>query len=245
MKITILTLFPEMFKGFLGESIIKRAIENKLLDFNIINIRDYTFDKHKQVDDSPFGGGAGMLLKPEPLFRALDDIKSRGKVIFTSPQGKTLNQNLVKELVEEEAITIIAGHYEGIDERVIEKYVDLEVSIGDFVLTGGELPAMVIADAVARLIPDVLGNSESYVNDSFYNGLLDCPHYTRPAVYEEMGVPEVLLSGHHKNIEKWRKKESLKRTFLRRPDLLENKEFTIEEEKLLKEIKDELKWFMK
>lgn len=245
MKITILTLFPEMFKGFLGESIIKRAIENKLLEFDIINIRDYTFDKHKQVDDSPFGGGAGMLLKPEPLFRALDDIKSRGKVIFTSPQGKTLNQNLVKELVEEEAITIIAGHYEGIDERVIEKYVDLEVSIGDFVLTGGELPAMVIADAVARLIPDVLGNSESYVNDSFYNGLLDCPHYTRPAVYEEMGVPEVLLSGHHKNIEKWRKKESLKRTFLRRPDLLENKEFTIEEEKLLKEIKDELKWFMK
>lgn len=241
MKITILTLFPEMFKGFLGESIIKRAIENKLLEFDIINIRDYTFDKHKQVDDSPFGGGAGMLLKPEPLFRALDDIKSRGKVIFTSPQGRTLNQNLVKEFVEEEAITIIAGHYEGIDERVIEKYVDLEVSIGDFVLTGGELPAMVIADAVARLIPDVLGNSESYVNDSFYNGLLDCPHYTRPAVYEEMGVPEVLLSGHHKNIEKWRKKESLKRTFLRRPDLLENKEFTKEEEKLLKEIKDELK----
>lgn len=241
MKITILTLFPEMFKGFLGESIIKRAIENKLLEFDIINIRDYTFDKHKQVDDSPFGGGAGMLLKPEPLFRALDDIKSRGKVIFTSPQGKTLNQNLVKEFVEEEAITIIAGHYEGIDERVIEKYVDLEVSIGDFVLTGGELPAMVIADAVARLIPDVLGNSESYVNDSFYNGLLDCPHYTRPAVYEEMEVPEILLSGHHKNIEKWRKKESLKRTFLRRPDLLENKEFTIEEEKLLKEIKDELK----
>lgn len=245
MKITILTLFPEMFKGFLGESIIKRAIENKLLEFEIINIRDYAFDKHKQVDDSPFGGGAGMLLKPEPLFRALDDIKSRGKVIFTSPQGKTLNQDLVKELVKEEAITIIAGHYEGIDERVIEKYVDLEVSIGDFVLTGGELPAMVIADAVARLIPEVLGNSESYVNDSFYNGLLDCPHYTRPAVYEEMEVPEILLSGHHKNIEKWRKKESLKRTFLRRPDLLENKEFTKKEEKLLKEIKDELKWFMK
>lgn len=245
MKITILTLFPEMFKGFLGESIIKRAIENKLLEFEIINIRDYAFDKHKQVDDSPFGGGAGMLLKPEPLFRALDDIKTRGKVIFTSPQGKTLNQDLVKELVKEEAITIIAGHYEGIDERVIEKYVDLEVSIGDFVLTGGELPAMVIADAVARLIPNVLGNSESYVNDSFYNGLLDCPHYTRPAVYEEMEVPEILLSGHHKNIEKWRKKESLKRTFLRRPDLLENKEFTKEEEKLLKEVKDELKWFMK
>ena len=241
MKITILTLFPEMFKGFLGESIIKRAIESKILEFNIVNIRDYAFDKHKQVDDSPFGGGAGMLLKPEPLFRALDRLENKGKVIFTSPQGKTLNQDLVKKLVEEESITIIAGHYEGIDERVIEKYVDMEISIGDFVLTGGELPAMVIADAVARLIPDVLGNSESYINDSFYNGLLDCPHYTRPAEYEGMKVPEVLLSGHHKNIEKWRKKESLRRTFMRRPDLLEKKEFTKEEQKLLKEIEDELK----
>lgn len=240
MKITILTLFPEMFSGFLGESIIKRAIGNELIKVELVNIRDYAFDKHKQVDDTPFGGGAGMLLKPEPLFRALDDIQNRGKVIFTSPQGKTLNQDLVKELVLEENLTIIAGHYEGIDERVIDKYVDMEISIGDFVLTGGELPAMVITDAIARLIPEVLGNSESYTNDSFYDGLLDCPHYTRPANYEELGVPEILLSGHHKNIEKWRKKESIKRTLLRRPDLIEKKDFNKEELKFLKEIKEEL-----
>lgn len=240
MKITILTLFPEMFSGFLGESIIKRAINNGLIDVELINIRDYAFDKHRQVDDTPFGGGAGMLLKPEPLFRALEDIKNRGKVIFTSPQGKTLNQDLVKNLVLEDSLTIIAGHYEGIDERVIEKYVDMEISIGDFVLTGGELPAMVITDAIARLIPEVLGNSESYTNDSFYDGLLDCPHYTRPAIYEGINVPEILLSGHHKNIEKWRKKESIKRTLIRRPDLIEKKEFNKEESKLLKEIKEEL-----
>lgn len=244
MKITILTLFPEMFSGFLGESIIKRAIANGLIEFNIVNIRDFTYDKHKQVDDTPFGGGAGMLLKPEPLFRALDSLNTNGKVIFTSPQGVTLNQDLVKELSKDEELTIIAGHYEGIDERVIQKYVDLEVSIGDFVLTGGELPAMVIADAVARLIPNVLGNSESYTNDSFYDGLLDCPHYTRPASYEGMDVPEILLSGHHKNIEKWRKKESIKRTLIRRPDLIEKKEFNKDELKILKEIKEELKWFM-
>lgn len=244
MKITILTLFPDMFNGFLGESIIKRAIANKLIDIEIINIRDYAFDKHRQVDDTPFGGGAGMLLKPEPLSRALEDIKNRGKVIFTSPQGLTLNQNLVKDLVREEQITIIAGHYEGIDERVIDKYVDMEISIGDFVLTGGELPSMVIADAIARLIPDVLGNAESYTNDSFYDGLLDCPHYTRPAEYEGDKVPDILLSGHHKNIEKWRKKESIKRTLLRRPDLIEKKEFTKEELKILNEIREELKkWF--
>ncbi len=240
MKITILTLFPQMFNGFLGESIIKRAISNDLIDIKIVDIRDYAFDKHRQVDDTPFGGGAGMLLKPEPLSRALEDIVDRGKVIFTSPQGITFNQNLVKDLVKEKQITIIAGHYEGIDERVIEKYVNMEISIGDFVLTGGELPSMVIADAIARLIPGVLGNAESYTNDSFYDGLLDCPHYTRPAEYEGNKVPEVLLSGHHKNIEKWRKKESIKRTLLRRPDLIEKKEFTKEEIKILNEIKGEL-----
>lgn len=242
MKITILTLFPEMFTGFVGESIIKRALANNLIEINIINIRDYAFDKHKQVDDTPFGGGAGMLLKVEPLSRAIDDIKSRGKVIFTSPQGKQLNQKLVEELVKEENLTIIAGHYEGIDERVVEKYVDMEISIGDFVLTGGELPSMVIVDAISRLIPGVLGNSDSFTNDSFYDGLLDCPHYTRPADYEGASVPEILLSGHHKNIEKWRKKESLKRTFLRRPDLIEKKEFSKEEIKILAEIKKELKY---
>jgi tRNA (guanine37-N1)-methyltransferase len=232
-----------MFKGFLSESIIKRAIENELIKINIINIRDYTFDKHKQVDDTPFGGGGGMVLKPEPLFRALENLKN-SKIIYTSPQGETLTQDLVKELSKEEEITIIAGHYEGIDERVIDEFVDLEISIGDYVLTGGELPAMIITDAISRLIPGVLGNSASYENDSFYNGLLDYPHYTRPAEYNGLKVPDVLLSGHHKNIEIWRKKESIKRTYIRRPDLikekLKNKEFSKLELKLLNEIKNEI-----
>ena len=237
MKINILTLFPAMFGGFKSESIIKRAINSGALEINIIDIRDYTFDKHNTADDTPFGGGAGMVLKAEPIFRALENIS--GKVIFTSPQGVTLNQNLSNELSSENEITIIAGHYEGIDERVIEEKVDLEISIGDFVLTGGELPAMVIADSIARLLPGVI-NKESYEQDSFYNGLLDHPHYTRPAEFDGLKIPEILLSGHHKNIELWRKKESLKRTYLRRPDLIKDREFTKEEKKLLKEIVEEL-----
>ena len=237
MKINILTLFPAMFAGFKGESIIKRAINSGSLVINIIDIRDYTFDKHNTADDTPFGGGAGMVLKAEPIFRALEN--TSGKVIYTSPQGVTLNQNLSNDLSAEEEITIIAGHYEGIDERVIEEKVDLEISIGDFVLTGGELPAMVIADSIARLLPGVI-KKDSYEQDSFYNGLLDHPHYTRPAEIDGLKVPEILLSGHHKNIELWRKKESLKRTYLRRPDLLEGREFTKEEKKLLKEIVEEL-----
>lgn len=237
MKINILTLFPAMFVGFKSESIIKRAINSGALEINIIDIRDYTFDKHNTADDTPFGGGAGMVLKAEPIFRALE--KTSGKVIYTSPQGLTLNQNLSNDLSSEEEITIIAGHYEGIDERVIEEKVDLEISIGDFVLTGGELPAMVIADSIARLLPGVI-KKDSYEQDSFYNGLLDHPHYTRPAEFDGLKVPEILLSGHHKKIELWRKKESLKRTYLRRPDLLEGREFTKEEKKLLKEIKEEL-----
>jgi tRNA (guanine37-N1)-methyltransferase len=239
MKINILTLFPLMFEGFKGESIIRRAIGAGNLEVNVVDIRKYCFDKHKQADDMPFGGGAGMVLKPEPLFRALEDLGDTGKVIYTSPQGRMFDQKLAIELSGEKELTIIAGHYEGIDERVIDTFVDMEVSIGDYVLTGGEIPAMVIADAVARLIPGVI-KKESYEQDSFYNGLLDYPHYTRPASYEGMDVPQVLLSGHHKNIETWRKKESLKRTYLRRPDLLENREFTKEEKKLLEEIKKEL-----
>ena len=237
MKINILTLFPAMFDGFKSESIIKRAINSGSLEINIIDIREYTFDKHNTADDTPFGGGAGMVLKAEPIFRALEN--TSGKVIYTSPQGVTLHQNLSNELSLEEEITIIAGHYEGIDERVIEEKVDLEISIGDFVLTGGELPAMVIADSIARLLPGVI-NKESYEQDSFYNGLLDHPHYTRPAEFDGLKIPEILLSGHHKNIELWRKKESLKRTYMRRPDLLEGRKFTKEEKKLLKEIVEEL-----
>ncbi|MEE0137605.1 tRNA (guanosine(37)-N1)-methyltransferase TrmD [Fusobacterium ulcerans] len=237
MKINILTLFPEMFSGFKSESIIGRAIEKGSLEINVIDIRDFCYDKHKQADDTPFGGGAGMVMKPEPLMRALKT--TAGKVIYTSPQGVKFDQQLAVELAQENEITIIAGHYEGIDERVIENNVDMEISIGDFVLTGGELPAMVMTDCIARLIPGVI-KKESYENDSFFNGLLDYPHYTRPAEYKGMEVPEVLLSGHHKNIELWRLKESLKRTYLRRRDLLEKRELTKMEKKLLAEIKAEL-----
>lgn len=237
MKINILTLFPKMFEGFINESIIARAIKSKLVEINIIDIRNFCFDKHKQADDMPFGGGNGMVMKPEPLFLALENIS--GKIIYTSPQGKTFNQEIAKELVKEKELIIIAGHYEGIDERVVENKVDMELSIGDFVLTGGEIPAMAISDTIIRLLPDVI-KKESYENDSFYNGLLDYPHYTRPAEYMGLKVPEVLLSGNHKKIDEWRLKESLKRTYLRRKDLLEKREFTKLEKKLLKEIKTEL-----
>lgn len=242
MIINIFTLFPEMFTGFVKESIIGKAIENQLLEINIINIRDFCYDKHKQADDTPFGGGAGMVMKPEPLFRALEN--TTGKIIYTTPQGVTFNQKLALDLATEKEINIIAGHYEGIDERVIEQKVDLEISVGDFVLTGGELPAMLITDCIARLIPGVI-KKESYENDSFFNGLLDYPQYTRPQDYNGLTVPEVLLSGHHKNIETWRLKKSLKRTLLRRPDLLKNREFSKQEKKLLTEIKKELNYIKK
>lgn len=237
MKFNVLTLFPNLFNEFKNESIIKRAIEQELIEINVVNIRDFAYDKHKQVDDMPFGGGAGMVMKPEPLFRALEKVK--GKVIYMSPQGSKFDQKLAIDLSKMDEITLLAGHYEGIDERVIQTKVDMEISIGDYVLTGGEIPAMAIIDSVSRLVDGVI-KKESYENDSFFSGLLDYPHYTRPAEYEGYQVPEILLSGHHKNIEKWRLRESLKRTLLRRPDLLENYNFTKEEEKLLEEIKREL-----
>ncbi|MBP6322402.1 MAG: tRNA (guanosine(37)-N1)-methyltransferase TrmD [Fusobacteriaceae bacterium] len=238
MKINILTLFPEFFSNFKTESIIGKALNKGLLEINIINIRDYCLDKHKQADDIPFGGGAGMVMKGEPIVRALKEHK--GRVIYPSPQGVVYNQSIAIELSKLEEITIICGHYEGVDERVIENYVDMEISIGDFVLTGGELPAMIIADSVARMVPNVI-KKDSYENDSFFNGLLDHPHYTQPREFEGLSVPEVLYSGHHKKIDEWRLKESLKRTRLRRPDLLENREFTKLEKKLMKEIEEELK----
>ncbi|WP_315522958.1 tRNA (guanosine(37)-N1)-methyltransferase TrmD [Fusobacterium massiliense] len=237
MKINILTLFPKMFEGFTSESIIARAIKSEVVEFNIVDIRNYCYDKHKQADDIPFGGGNGMVMKPEPIFRALEDVK--GKVIYTSPQGQKLNQQLVKEISEEKEITIIAGHYEGIDERIVEHKVDMEISIGDFVLTGGELPAMIIADAIIRLLPNVI-KKESYENDSFFNGLLDYPHYTRPADFNGIKVPDVLISGNHKKIEEWRIRESLKRTYIRRKDLLEKKDLSNSERKILNEIIKEL-----
>lgn len=233
MKITVLTLFPDFFSAFQSESIIGRAIEMGKVEIVIRDIRDYCYDKHKQADDMPFGGGAGMIMKPEPLFRALADCS--GKVIYTSPQGEKFSQKMALDLSEEKELVIIAGHYEGIDERVIEEKVDMEISIGDYVLTGGELPAMVMMDSIIRLLPGVI-RKESYENDSFFQGLLDYPQYTRPADYEGCKVPEVLLSGHHKKIEEWRFYQSVKRTLERRPDLLQGRVWTKQEKKILGEL---------
>lgn len=222
MKIDILTLFPNMFEGFLSESIIKRAIEKKKVDINIYNIRDYSKDPHKKVDDYGFGGGAGMVLMPQPIFDAVDDLKTRdSKVILMTPQGVKYTQNNAYELSNQKHLIIICGHYEGFDER-IRSIVDIEISIGDFVLTGGEIPAMAVCDSIIRLIDGVI-DKESHLNDSFNNNLLDYPVYTHPVEYRGMKVPDILLSGHHANIDKWRKEEQIKRTNERRPDLLEKR----------------------
>jgi tRNA (guanine37-N1)-methyltransferase len=244
MYFDILTLFPEMFTGPFTESILGKAREKGLLEINLIDIRDYTDDKHRTADDYPYGGGAGMVMKVEPIYRAYQDIRrKRGEdtpVILLSPQGRTLTQEVVRELSREKGLVLICGHYEGVDERVRESIVTDELSIGDYVLTGGEIASIVLVDALARMIPGVLGDEQSPVEDSFYNGLLDYPHYTRPREFEGMEVPEVLLSGNHGMIAQWRQKETLKRTLLRRPDLLEKKELTTEEKELLQEIKEEL-----
>ena len=222
MKIEILTLFPSMFEGFINESIIKRAIESKKVEINIINIRDYSKDPHKKVDDYGFGGGKGMILKIEPIYDALESIKTQNsKVILMTPQGIKYNQTKAYELSKEKHLIIICGHYEGFDER-IRSLVDMEISIGDYVLTGGEIPAMAISDSIIRLIDGVI-EKESHMNDSFNNNLLDYPVYTHPVDFKGMKVPDVLLSGHHANIEKWRKEEQIKRTEKRRPDLLEKR----------------------
>ena len=222
MKIDILTLFPSMFDGFINESIIKRAIENKKVEINIHNIRDYSKDPHKKVDDYAFGGGAGMVLMPQPIFDAVDDLKKEDtKVILMTPQGIKYTQERAYELTHESHLIIICGHYEGFDER-IRSIVDMEISIGDFVLTGGEIPAMVISDSIIRLLDGVIVK-ESHENDSFNNNLLDYPVYTHPSDFRGMKVPDVLLSGHHANISKWRYEQQLKRTKERRPDLLEKR----------------------
>ncbi len=222
MRIDVLTIFPAMFSGPLTESLIKKAQEKKILDIRIHDIRSFTTDKHKSADDCPFGGGTGMVMKAEPIFRAIKSLKLSGKerhVIFLSPQGKTLNQDILKKLSAKKRLVLLCGHYEGIDERAMA-LVDEEISIGDYVLTGGELPAMVLIDAVSRLLPGVVKEKASVENDSFYNGLLDYPHYTRPQSFEGTDVPKVLLSGNHKMIEEWRRAQSLLRTARKRPDLL-------------------------
>ena len=220
MKFDVLTLFPEMFE-ILHQSIIGKAIEKDLIHIQITNIRDFSKDKHKKVDDTPYGGGAGMVMRPDVVYDAYKSVKDEhAKVIYMSPQGKKLNQKKVEELAKESHLIILCGHYEGIDQRVLDKIVDEEISIGDYVLTGGEIPAMVLIDSVSRYVEGVL-KEDSIKEESFSNGLLEYPQYTRPEVFKGMKVPEVLLSGHHENIEKWRKEKSLEITRKKRPELLE------------------------
>ena len=219
MKIDILSLFPNMFEGVFSESIIKRAVEEKKVEINIINFREYTLDPHNKVDDTPYGGGAGMVLMCQPIFDCVEKIKTKdSKVILLTPSGKPYKQNIAYDLSREKHLIIICGHYEGFDER-IRSICDLEISIGDYVLTGGEIPAMVLIDSITRLIPGVI-EEESHLEDSFNNNLLDYPTYTKPRVYKGMEVPEVLLSGDHKKIDEYRKEESIKKTKEVRPDLL-------------------------
>lgn len=229
MKFHILTLFPEMIEQGLNNSIIKRAVEAGHLSINAVNIRDYTLDKHNKVDDYPYGGGAGMLMQAQPVYDAYKSLvkeheeqgKKPPRVIFMTPQGRTFKQEIAQELAQEEELIFLCGHYEGIDERVLEEIVTDELSIGDYVLTGGELPAMVIIDTVARLIPGVLNNDESACDESFAGNLLEYPQYTRPEIWHDKKVPDVLLSGHHANIAAWRKEQAVERTRVKRPDMYE------------------------
>lgn len=235
MKIDILTLFPEMFEVF-NHSIIKRAIDREIIKINIYDIRNYTKDKHRKVDDYPYGGGAGMVMTAQPIVDTIKAIKknNKGKVIFLGPRGKTFTQEIAKSLCKNEELIFLCGHYEGIDERAY-KYIDEEISLGDFVLTGGEMACIPIVDSICRLIPGVLSSSESFEEESFYSGLLEYPQYTRPEIFEDERVPEVLLSGHHEKIRKWRRKKSLIITKEKRRDLFDKLALTKEDIKLLKE----------
>jgi len=227
MHYYVITLFPEMIEYIMAQSIIGRALSDELIKLKIINIRDYAKNRYRQVDDYPYGGGAGMLMQADPIYSAYKDIyKGLGKkprLIYTTPQGRLFNQDLAKELAKEEELIFLCGHYEGVDERVLELTDAESISIGDYVLTGGELPSVVMMDAISRMIKGVLSNEDSAEFESFEDGLLEYPQYTRPSLYEGMEVPEILLSGHHKNIEEWKRKEALRRTFERRPDLLDTK----------------------
>lgn len=244
MHIDILTLFPEMFTGVFQSSILKKASEQEHFSYKLVNFRNYTENKHNKVDDYPYGGGAGMVLSPQPVFDAVESItknveSKKPRIILMCPQGEPYNQKKAEELAKEDHLIFICGHYEGYDERIRTDLVTDEISIGDYVLTGGELGAMVIVDSVVRLLPQVLGNEESAVQDSFSTGLLEHPHYTRPANFRGMEVPSVLLSGNHAKIEEWRREQSLKRTYERRQDLLESTPLSAEDKKLLNKIKQE------
>ncbi|WP_138414878.1 tRNA (guanosine(37)-N1)-methyltransferase TrmD [Aquibacillus sediminis] len=243
MRIDILTLFPEMFEGVFNSSILRKAQELEAFDYNYVNFREYTVNKHNKVDDYPYGGGAGMVLTPQPIFDAVKDVTKQSskkpRVVLMCPQGQPHSQQKAVELSKEDHLVFICGHYEGYDERIREHLVTDEISIGDYVLTGGELGAMVVIDSVVRLLPGVLGNEASAPEDSFSNGLLEHPHYTRPADFRGMKVPEVLTSGNHAKIEEWRRQQSLKRTYERRKDLLENYSISEQEEKWLQKLKDQ------
>ncbi|WP_079910289.1 tRNA (guanosine(37)-N1)-methyltransferase TrmD [Paenibacillus sp. 32352] len=243
MRIDVLTLFPDMFDGVFSSSILGKAREKGIVELNTVNFRDYSNNKHNTVDDYPYGGGGGMVLKPEPIFAAVEaltePLAGKPRIVLMCPQGKPFTQRKAEELAKEDHLIFICGHYEGYDERIREHLVTDELSIGDYVLTGGELPAMVVIDSVARLLPGVLGNETSAVTDSFSTGLLEYPHYTRPVQFREWTVPDILLSGHHAHIEKWRKRESIRRTWHKRPDLLKSYPLTKEEQVWLKEIQQE------
>ncbi|MCH5315068.1 MAG: tRNA (guanosine(37)-N1)-methyltransferase TrmD [Eubacterium sp.] len=243
MRIDILTLFPQMCDTVMSESIIGRARKSGKVEINCIDIRDYTLDKHRRVDDKPYGGGMGMVMAPQPIydcFRSLcEEIGARPHLIYLTPQGKTLTQERVKELAELDNIALLCGHYEGIDERVIEELKPEEISVGDYVLTGGELPALIVADSVSRMLPGVLSDDECFEEESHYNSLLEHPQYTHPSEWNGREVPEVLLSGNHAKVDEWRRQKSLERTLSRRPDLLEKAELTDKDIKYLTKLKQD------
>ena len=243
MRIDILTLFPEMCSSVLSESIIGRARANGFVEIECTDIRDYTADKHNRVDDAPYGGGPGMIMQAQPIYDCFEalckKLGKRPRLIYMSPQGKVLTQQKVKQLAQEESIAILCGHYEGVDERVIEEIVDEEISIGDYVLTGGELPALILADSIARMLPGVLAGEEAYSEESHYSSLLEYPQYTRPPEWRGRQVPQVLLSGHHGNIKRWRREQSLRRTYERRADLLERAQLDKNDKKFLSSLKSD------
>ena len=243
MRIDILTLFPDMCLGVLGESIIGRARENGCVEINCRNIRDYTEDKHNRVDDAPYGGGTGMIMQTQPIYDCFmslcDELGKRPHLIYMSPQGKTLTQERVKELSQLDNVALLCGHYEGVDQRVIDEIVDEEISIGDYVLTGGELPALILADAISRMLPGVLANEDAFTLESHYGSLLEYPQYTRPFEWHGEKVPEVLISGHHANIAKWQREQGLKRALVCRPDMLERAELTAKDKEYIRKLKNE------
>lgn len=243
IRFDVLTLFPEMFRSVLGDSIIKRAVDKGLVEFNFIDIRDFTKNKHRKVDDYPYSGGGGMLMSAQPIYDAYmsvaKDLDYKPLTIFMSPQGKVFNQGIASELSKYEHIVLLCGHYEGVDQRVLDMIVDMEISIGDFVLTGGEIPAMAVIDAVSRMIPGVLSSQSSYENESHFSGLLEYPQYTRPEEFMGVRIPEVLISGHHAKIDEWKHFEALRNTYYKRPDMLDKLELSKKDIEFIKSLEKE------